>query len=294
MANIIKADNGASSGVTGIVQSGDSSGQLALQTTTSSGTATTALTIDNSQNVGIGVTPSAWSQGKVVEVGSLGNAFWGYSANQNFITQNAYYNGSAWKYTGTNAATYYTQGSGAHYWYAAPSGTAGNTATFNGLMTLNNSGTLVFAQSGQGIQFTNSSALTNSTLNDYETGTWTPSVGGTATYIAQNGIYTKVGNIVSVKGTFTINAIGTGSTAAISGLPFTSATTTGSPTAQVVFGYWASLSTSVTYLGGYVNTSANTIYFVTTTGNQSTITNNPNVLQSGSRVDFSAVYQANF
>jgi len=207
-SNLITADNGVSSGVTGITQSAGSDGTLQLRTTSSGGSAVTALTIDNSQKV-----------------------------------------------------------------------TFANTIGFG---------------SNAGITFNNSSALTNSTLNDYETGTWTPSVGGTATYIAQNGIYTKVGNIVSVKGTFTINAIGTGSTAAISGLPFTSATTTGSPTAQVVFGYWASLSTSVTYLGGYVNTSANTIYFVTTTGNQSTITNNPNVLQSGSRVDFSAVYQANF
>jgi hypothetical protein len=49
MASIIKSDNGVSSGVTGIVQTADSSGQLALQTTTSSGTATTALTIDNTQ-----------------------------------------------------------------------------------------------------------------------------------------------------------------------------------------------------------------------------------------------------
>ena len=49
MASIIKSDNGVSSGITGIVQSADSSGQLALQTTTSGGTATTAVTIDNTQ-----------------------------------------------------------------------------------------------------------------------------------------------------------------------------------------------------------------------------------------------------
>ena len=49
MASIIKSDNGVSSGITGIVQSADSSGQLVLQTTTSSGTATTAVTIDNTQ-----------------------------------------------------------------------------------------------------------------------------------------------------------------------------------------------------------------------------------------------------
>ena len=229
MASTIKSDNGVSSGVTGIVQTADSSGQLAFQTTTSGGSAVTALTIDNSQNVGIGVTPSAWSQGKVVEVGSLGNAFWGYSANQNFITQNAYYNGSAWKYTGTNAATYYTQGSGAHYWYAAPSGTAGNTATFNGLMTLNNSGTLVFAQSGQGIQFTNSSATTNSTLNDYETGTWTVTdqSGAGLTFTNATAQYTKIGNMVFFSIDLNFPSTSNSSNVALS-LPFTSFNTGGS------------------------------------------------------------------
>ena len=44
MANLIRADNGVSSGVTGIVQTADSTGQLALQTTTSGGSAVTALT----------------------------------------------------------------------------------------------------------------------------------------------------------------------------------------------------------------------------------------------------------
>ena len=60
MASIIKSDNGVSSGITGIVQSADSSGQLVLQTTTSSGTATTAVTIDNTQKVTFAnaITPS--------------------------------------------------------------------------------------------------------------------------------------------------------------------------------------------------------------------------------------------
>jgi len=48
-SNIIKADNGASSGITGIVQTAGSDGTLLLQTTTSGGTATTALTLNNSQ-----------------------------------------------------------------------------------------------------------------------------------------------------------------------------------------------------------------------------------------------------
>jgi hypothetical protein len=48
-SNYLTADNGVSSGVTGITQSAGSDGTLQIRTTTSGGTATTALTINNSQ-----------------------------------------------------------------------------------------------------------------------------------------------------------------------------------------------------------------------------------------------------
>jgi hypothetical protein len=67
----------------------------------------------------------------------------------------------------------------------------------------------------------NASANAN-TLDDYEEGTWTPNVGGTATYTTQVGTYTKIGRQVTVHGRMKINAIGTGSTNAIVGLPFLS------------------------------------------------------------------------
>ena len=58
-------------------------------------------------------------------------------------------------------------------------------------------------------------------LDDYEEGTWTPSVGGTATYNTQTGRYTKIGRHVFITGFLNINGIGTGSTSIVSGLPFT-------------------------------------------------------------------------
>lgn len=54
MASTITADNGVSTGSAGLKTAADSTGVLALRTTTAGGTATTALTIDTSQNVGIG------------------------------------------------------------------------------------------------------------------------------------------------------------------------------------------------------------------------------------------------
>jgi hypothetical protein len=59
MASTILSDNGVSSGSAGIKTSADGTGVLALQTTTAGGAATTAVTIDTSQNVGIGTASPA-------------------------------------------------------------------------------------------------------------------------------------------------------------------------------------------------------------------------------------------
>jgi hypothetical protein len=76
--------------------------------------------------------------------------------------------------------------------------------------------------SGAGITFpaTQSASSDANTLDDYEEGTWTPSIGGTATYLGQAGFYRKIGSLVFVSGYLNINVIGTGSTSTISGLPF--------------------------------------------------------------------------
>ena len=77
MASTILSDNGVSSGSAGIKTTADSTGALALQTTTAGGTATTALTIDTSQNVGIG---TASPSGKLnVISGSVAQLIIGFS-----------------------------------------------------------------------------------------------------------------------------------------------------------------------------------------------------------------------
>ena len=57
-------------------------------------------------------------------------------------------------------------------------------------------------------------------LDDYEEGTWTPSLGGNASYDIQSGLYRKVGAIVFINGAIRSNNFGTGSTKVITGLPF--------------------------------------------------------------------------
>lgn len=105
-----------------------------------------AMRIDSSGNVGIGVTPNAWSVGKAVEVGFAGNAFWGNSFDECIVSQAAYFN-SGWKYARSGAATHYSQLNGAHRWFNVAAGTIGNAITWNQAMTLDSSGNLLVGQS---------------------------------------------------------------------------------------------------------------------------------------------------
>ena len=97
--------------------------------------------IDATGNLGLGVTPSAWSAGKAFEIGSLGTGLSvGYGLGFN-VASNAYYNGAF--YYGVNGpSTRHAQQSGEHRWFNAPSGTAGNPITFTQAMTLDASGNL--------------------------------------------------------------------------------------------------------------------------------------------------------
>ena len=74
-----------------------------------------------------------------------------------------------------------------------------------------------------GIQFpaTQSASANANTLDDYEEGTWTPG-GNVVSLTATAGIYTKVGNVVHVNGSWTYPINSDANAATISGLPFTS------------------------------------------------------------------------
>jgi DNA-binding cell septation regulator SpoVG len=101
------------------------------------------MRIDSSGNVGIGVTPSAWASGRPA-IEANGFALQSYSANYLALSQNTFVNSSlAYIYKTTAAASLYTQISGGHAWFNAPSGTAGNTISFTQAMTLDTSGNLL-------------------------------------------------------------------------------------------------------------------------------------------------------
>lgn len=100
--------------------------------------------------------------------------------------------------------------------------TVGFPSTRTGNQTIVN-GNLVIGTAGNGIDFSadpNAPGATSELLNDYEEGTWTPTLGGNATYNTQLARYVKIGKQVTVSFVLQVNLIGTGSTTTISGLPY--------------------------------------------------------------------------
>jgi len=101
---------------------------------------TTAIAVDTSQNVGIGVTPSAWGSAyKPLQINAQ-SALWG-TTDSTFLSTNEYVDSAGQpRYIQTGTAMRYRQDNGTHIWSYAASGTAGNALTYTQAMTLNASG----------------------------------------------------------------------------------------------------------------------------------------------------------
>jgi hypothetical protein len=106
------------------------------------------LRIDSSGNLGLGVTPSAWINSKAYQVGIyaayaqriVGTSDLSMSWNATITSGTSSGTGYVYRNTGDLASAY--EQNGAHRWYTAPSGTAGNAITFTQAMTLTAAGDL--------------------------------------------------------------------------------------------------------------------------------------------------------
>ena len=102
-----------------------------------------AVTITSTGNVGIGVVPTT-DHNPVVEalqIGSTANLYGRNDAEVTALTSNSYLSLAGFpKYITTNEASEYTQSSGNHIWYNAPSGTAGASCVLTERMRLDASG----------------------------------------------------------------------------------------------------------------------------------------------------------
>jgi hypothetical protein len=234
--------NAATSG--GLISTADTSGVLQLQTAS-----TTALTIDGSQNVGIGTA-------SVIGTGPLEVVRNANSGNTRVLVSNSN--------SGSSAASYFLFGndSAAAGFGGVRSSSSTNTSFggTNAIQIFNNLANVSFStagvermnipvaggvqavttisvgnatpsSSGAGITFpaTQSASSDANTLDDYEEGTFTPAYSPssgsftTLTYAYQDGKYTKIGNVVYCQIDMATSAVTVGTASSqvkITGLPF--------------------------------------------------------------------------
>ena len=164
-------------------------------------------------------------------------------------------------------------------------GTAAITCNTTVGCTLVNTG-LVTASAGVAIGGTGSA----NTLDDYEEGTWTPSVGGNASYHLQSGTFTKIGRLVHAHGVCQVNVLGTGSTTTMSGFPFASVNSGGANMSGSI-GLFLYLAVNVLNLEMYFSNGNTVTAFkgnTSASGNQS---GNLAIFGNNARVDFSITYE---
>jgi hypothetical protein len=175
-----------------------------------------------------------------------------------------------------------------------PAGDAVGVAT-NGAEAarFNSSGNLVFPN-GQGIDFSASAGggATSSLLDDYEEGTWTPSLGGTATYNYQTGYYRKIGSVVTISFIFAVDVIGTGSTQFISGLPFAGFSTPGAQGGGVFFAGGLALNFYSISCGIGWGSSTQLGFALQQELDGGTTNGNAAVFQNSTRIDANLIYIA--
>jgi len=134
---------------TGAQAGGNNAGFSWYQGSTAGATPAITMRLDSSGNLGLGVTPSAWSGFKALQVNYGGfSSFLSGSNIQTGVFSNAYFDGSVYRFIAATQATYYNQNNGSHQWYNSnnTSGTAGGTFTPTQAMTLDASGNLLVGQ----------------------------------------------------------------------------------------------------------------------------------------------------
>jgi hypothetical protein len=168
------------------------------------------MVTDPSGNLGLGVTPSAWS-------GAISSAFEAKNGSSLafgfntlpvvYLSSNYYFDGTArYKINGTAAQYAINNNVGSHIWYTAPSGTAGNAISFTQAMTLDASGNLLVGITSTPASFAGV-ALRGRVVDNFgliyqnQAGTQTcgfyNSTAGTLTIEFRNASGTSVGTIVT-------------------------------------------------------------------------------------------------
>jgi hypothetical protein len=158
---------------------------------------------------------------------------------------------------------------------------------FDGLVDLSG------ASAGQ-VKFpaTQNASSNANTLDDYEEGSWTPSLGGNATYSVQAGRYVKIGRLVWVYAQIAVTTLGTGSVDTISGLPFAEgAGLGGSVGVPLSVGRFSGLGTSVVGIFPEVVPASSTIKCYALTAAAGSDSGPANIFQNSAAIYIAGSYE---
>ncbi|MFY7883676.1 MAG: hypothetical protein ACOVOV_02390, partial [Dolichospermum sp.] len=127
-----------------IVNGYDAYGTLSFKVSSAIGgnplTGTAVLNITQGGNVGIGTTPSAWGSSiRALQVAAYGSMSTTGGIDTQF-SNNAYYDGTNWRYIASQEAANYYMNRDTHVWRYKSAGTAGNTITWNEAMRITSGG----------------------------------------------------------------------------------------------------------------------------------------------------------
>jgi hypothetical protein len=220
MASIVSA---GTTSATALNMSADTTGILQL----ASNNGTVGLTMDTSQNVGIGTS----SPGSKLQVsgttGFVGAGYYQVSGGSGvYGTNTNFYSGGGdiALAIGTNSAGYVYQSVTTNHALAFGTNNTERMRINAGAPILCLSGGSTTA-TGTGIAFpaTQSASTDANTLDDYEEGSWTPTDGSGAglSFTINSATYTKIGNMVRVSFYGSYPSTANTNQASISGLPFT-------------------------------------------------------------------------
>lgn len=132
---------------------------------------------------------------------------------------------------------------------------------------------------------TQAASANANTLDDYEEGTWTPSLGGNATYSLQSGAYIKIGRVVHIWGVLAVTTLGTGSVSTVSGLPFS----TDFNDVPIPIGYWGNLAATPDF--ATLRVSGSTLVAIGTTTAAASHSNPLNIFGNGATIYFAGSYR---
>ena len=193
------------------------------------------LFVDGGINqVGVGVVPNdGWNTNFLgIDINNQGGIHH-YTSADLTVENNAYFDSSnAWKYKrdGYASRLNFVNASGNVKFSSAASGSADGAISFLDNIEMEHSsgdlkvtrGDIFFAGSGKGINLGVTSNTDSNTLDDYEEGTWTPTMTNITLSTAE-GQYIKVGKLVTAHFNVVLPTTSTTNTAVISSLTFNTA-----------------------------------------------------------------------